>query len=427
MDTPETMYARTVENAYLAYQVLGSGPLDLVLPMNGGFPVDLIWEEPDIASGLGQLASFSRTITFDRGALAVQLGWTQSAFPPYRRGWTTSERHGRGRIQEGRPALLGGVLPGSDAVRCHLSPACYQSGSCQCLCPVSSEPGLRLGDAADLFPAYIEIIEQPGQWSGHRDSCAEHGQDDEARRRWGRTERLSATPDRIAIPRAFMESDVTDVLSAIQAPTLLISRRGDRHVRPEHSRFLATQIPGAKLVELSGDDNFLLAGRAEEILNEAQEFMTGVRPDPVLDRELATVLFTDIVGSTARAVELGDRRWNELLTTHHDAVRKELERYRGREVVTTGDGFLALFDGPARAIQCGLAIRDQLRNFGIDIRAGLHTGESVTAGDDVRGIAVHIGARVAALAILQRCLCPVRWPTWSPDPAYRSLTEENMS
>jgi class 3 adenylate cyclase len=223
-------------------------------------------------------------------------------------------------------------------------------------------------------------------------------QGEEVRLRWARAERLSAAPDRIAIPRAFMESDVTDMVSAIQAPTLLISRRGDRHVRAEHSRFLATRISGAELVELSGDDNFLFAGRADEIIDKAQEFMTGDRPGPLLDRVLATVLFTDIVGSTATAAELGDRRWNDLLSMHNEIVRKELERFRGREVDTLGDGFLALFDGPARAIQCELAIRDRLSGLGIDIRAGLHTGEIVSEGDDVRGIAVHIGARVAALA-----------------------------
>ncbi len=191
---------------------------------------------------------------------------------------------------------------------------------------------------------------------------------------------------------------MTRILPALQAPALLISRTGDRHVRDPHGRHLASQIPDATFIELPGEDDFFLAGRAEEILDAAQEFMTGTRPDPVLDRVLATVLFTHIVGSTATAVELGDQRWNQLLTMHHEAVRQELERYRRREVDTAGDGILALFDRPARAALCALAIRDRLQGPGIDIRAGLLAGEIVMVEDDARGIAVHIGARGAALA-----------------------------
>jgi class 3 adenylate cyclase len=400
MDTPETMYAQTVGNAYLAYQILGSGPVDLVLPMNGGFSVDLVWDEPAIASGLGRLASFSRTITFDPRGFGSSAGVDRKRVPAVQT-WMDDLGTIMHAVGSEKAALLswGEYTPAA-----LLFAATYPQRVTSLVLVNGYARFLRSQDCPwgmppDLLPAYAEIIEQAWGTGAVTETLAPSMvKSDEARRRWGRVERLSASPDRMAIPRAFMESDVTDVLSAIQAPTLLISRRGDRHVRPEHSRFLATQIPGAKLVELSGDDNFLFAGRAEEILDEAQEFMTGVRPDPVLDRVLATVLFTDIVGSTARAVELGDQRWNDLLTTHHEAVRKELERFRGREVNTAGDGFLALFDGPARAIECGLAIRDQLHSFGIHIRAGLHTGEILTAGDDVRGIAVHIGARIAALA-----------------------------
>jgi class 3 adenylate cyclase len=200
------------------------------------------------------------------------------------------------------------------------------------------------------------------------------------------------------IPRAFWESDVTEILPTIQAPTLVISRDGDFHVRPEHSRHLAGRIPGAKLVELSGRDHYPFSGRSDEVLDEMEEFMTGARPSPALDRVLATVLFTDIVGSTSRASELGDRRWREVLNGYDDVARRQLERFRGRQVKTTGDGTLAVFDGPARAVECARSLTEAVHPLGLDIRAGLHTGEIETRGDDVAGVAVHIAARVSALA-----------------------------
>ena len=166
----------------------------------------------------------------------------------------------------------------------------------------------------------------------------------------------------------------------------------------EHGRYLGAEIPGARYVELPGDDHFWFAGDSDAALAEIQEFLVGVRPVPEPDRVLATIMFTDIVGSTARAAALGDRRWQDLLDSHNALVRKELERFRGHEVDTAGDGFLATFDGPARAIRCGLAISAGTRGIGLDVRVGLHTGEIELAGDDIRGIAVHIGSRVAAMA-----------------------------
>ena len=394
------MYARTVEGAYLAYQVLGDGPIDLVLPLNGGFAVDLAWEEPAIASGLTRLASFSRVIAFDPRGFGSSAGVDAKRIPAVQT-WMDD----LGTVMDAVGSEEAALLSWSECSPAVMLFAATHPRRVTSLVLVNAYARyLRNGEcpwalAPDRLPAYIEIIEASwGTGLVSETLAPSMVRNDESRRRWARTERLSGSPDRVAIARAFMESDVTDVLSAIQAPTLLISRRGDRHVRPEHSRYLASQIPRAELIELPGEDNFLFAGRAAEILDRAQEFITGMRPVPVLDRVLATVLFTDIVGSTATAAELGDQRWSELLSIHDEAVRKELQRFRGREIDTTGDGFLALFDGPARAIQCALAIRDRLQGFGIDIRAGLHTGEIVSAGDDVRGIAVHIGARVSALA-----------------------------
>src|SRR5262249_19177650 len=184
----------------------------------------------------------------------------------------------------------------------------------------------------------------------------------------------------------------------IQVPTLVLHRTGDRDVHLEEGRYLAARIPGARFVELAGDDHWISAGDVDALADEIEEFVTGTRPAPEPDRVLATVLFTDIVGSTQRAVELGDRRWRDLLGAHDAAVRRELERFRGHEVDTAGDGFLATFDGPARAVRCALSIGGALEGIGVDIRAGVHTGECELDGEKVRGIAVHTGARVAALA-----------------------------
>ena len=194
------------------------------------------------------------------------------------------------------------------------------------------------------------------------------------------------------------EIDVRHVLPAIRVPTLVFHSVNDRTVDVGASRYMAEQIPGAKYVELHGPDHVPWLSDAEVILDEIEEFLTGVRPVSEPDRVLATVLFTDIVGATERAASLGDRRWHGLLDSYHMLVRRELARFRGREIDTAGDGFLATFDGPARAVRCACAISDSVRSLGIEIRAGLHTGECEVMGEKVGGIAVHIGARVAAHA-----------------------------
>jgi class 3 adenylate cyclase len=192
--------------------------------------------------------------------------------------------------------------------------------------------------------------------------------------------------------------DVRDVLPTIQVPTLVMHRTHDRDVKVEEGRWIASQIPGAKYVELPGDAHTLWAGDTDEIIDEVEEFLTGTRPLRESHRVLATVLFTDIARSTERVSELGDARWAELLASHHATVRRQLERHRGREIDTAGDGFLATFDGPARAIRCACAIRDGVRTLDLDVRAGLHTGECELVDGSLRGIAVHIGARIASLA-----------------------------
>jgi class 3 adenylate cyclase len=194
------------------------------------------------------------------------------------------------------------------------------------------------------------------------------------------------------------EIDARHVLDAIRVPTLVVHRTGDRVARVEHGRYIAERVPGAKYVELPGEDHVPIAGDMDRMLDEIEEFLTGVRHRADHDRVLATVLFTDVVRATERAVALGDRRWRELLERHHSMVRRELGAFRGREIDTAGDGFLAAFDGPARAIRAARTITDKVKLMGLDVRAGLHTGECEVVGDKLAGIAVHIGARVAALA-----------------------------
>jgi alpha/beta hydrolase family protein/adenylate/guanylate cyclase family protein len=221
--------------------------------------------------------------------------------------------------------------------------------------------------------------------------------DAEFRQWWARYQRLGLSLGGIlAVRRMLGEADVREVLPMIRVPTLVLYRTGDTWVRPEHGRYLSENIAGAKLVELPGTDYFVFLGDADGALEEIEEFVTGIRHPPEVDRVLATLLFTDIVESTRRAAELGDRRWAEVLADHHRIVRRELERFRGREVDTAGDGFFATFDGPARAVRCALALRDALRPLGLDIRAGLHTGELELQKGGVRGLAIYIGQRLTA-------------------------------
>jgi class 3 adenylate cyclase len=216
---------------------------------------------------------------------------------------------------------------------------------------------------------------------------------------WTRLLRSGTSPRGArALMEMYAELDVRHALPAVSAPTLVLQRSDDRLVPPAWSRLMAAQIADASYVELPGRDHLAAVGDPDPVLDEIEEFLTGRRPLPEPDRLLSTVLFTDIVGSTERATELGDRRWGELLETHDGLVRRQLERFEGREVKTMGDGFLATFDGPARGIKCAREVVAGARELGLEVRAGLHTGECEVKGDDLGGIAVHIGARVGALA-----------------------------
>src|SRR2546430_10909578 len=247
---------------------------------------------------------------------------------------------------------------------------------------------------------FYDLMEQ--DWGGDMDltDLAPSTAGDEGfRRRPSTLLRLSASPGAaLALARMTPEIDARGILSAIRVPTLIMPRTGDRDANIEEGRYIAARIPGAKFLELPGPDHLPWVGDQAEVVDEIEEFLTGIRPAPEPDRVLATVLFTDIVGSTERASSLGDNAWRDVLEQHHASVRRELEHFRGQEITTTGDGFLATFDGPARAVRCAVAIRDRMRESGLEVRAGVHTGECERMGDNIGGLAVHIGSRVAGLA-----------------------------
>jgi class 3 adenylate cyclase len=393
---PETGYAKSGE-VNIAYQVVGDGPLDLVLVPGFVSHLENDWDEPRSAHFLERIASFSRLIRFDK------------------RGTGLSDRPGGLPDLETRMDDVRAVIDAVGARRVALFG--YSEGGPMCCLFAATYPDrttalvlygtyAKRTNPDDDYPwaatweqrqAYGTQVEN--EWGFESDLGTMAPNADAALTAWWRARaRTSASPG-AARELILMNShiDVRHVLPTIRVPTLVLHRSGDRDSRLEEGRYIANRIPDARFVELAGDDHLPWID-ADQIVDEVEEFLTGVRRGAESDRVLATVLLTDIVGSSERAAELGDRRWRDLLEAHHALVRGELARWRGREVDTAGDGFLATFDGPARAIRCACAIRDGLHALGVEIRAGLHTGECEIIGGKVGGIAVHTGARVAALA-----------------------------
>jgi class 3 adenylate cyclase len=401
MDVPETRYAETADGAHIAYQTWGQGPLDLVIVRDASVPVDMMWEEPQLASLLERFGTFSRPICLDRRGSGSSDALTIDPTPSLD-AWMDDIAAVMAAAGSERAALFGASEAGTPTM---LYAATYpERVSALILFNAFARfvrgPDYPCGLPAELTERYIEAVRSTWGTMAQLERMAPSMISNERWCRWLlRAERLSvsaATIDRFF--RTVTENNVHRVLPSIQAPTLVLHRRGNSHARVEHGRYLAEHIAGAVYRELDGAETFFFAGDTDVLVDEIQEFLTGVRPVEVADRVLATVLFTDIVGSSQRAGQLGDRAWRKLLDAHDAVVRTQLERFRGREVKTTGDGFLATFDGPARAIRCALELTASLRGLGVDIRAGLHTGEVEVRGHDIGGIAVHTGARVAALA-----------------------------
>jgi pimeloyl-ACP methyl ester carboxylesterase len=398
---PETRYARSGD-VNIAYQVVGDGPLELVLVHGWVQSFDPGWDIEPIARFYRRLASFSRLILFDKRGTGLSDRVPPDDLPTLETRMDDM-RAVMDAVGVERTAVLGHSEGGA---MCALFAATYPERT-QALVMSGSAARTRWAPDYPIGATDEEIDELERSILDHWGSdlirmllqqmAPSIADDEELVQAHTRAALRAASPAAAAaLTRMSAAIDIRHVLPAIRVPTLVLHRADE--ILAEASRYVGERIPGAKVVELPGNEHMPWLGDQDGPLDEIEEFLTGVRPHPALDRVLATVLFTDIVGSTERAAELGDRRWKELLDQHNSLIRSELGRFRGRELSTAGDGFLATFDGPARAIACAASIRDQVGRLGLEIRAGLHTGELELDGSEIRGIAVHTGARVAAKA-----------------------------
>ena len=395
--TPDTHYAKSGD-VNIAYQVVGDAPRDLVLVPGWVSNIEVFWEEPACARFLRRLASFARLILFDKRGTGLS---DRVSDLPNLETRMDDLRAVMDTVGSARAALLGYSEGGP---MCALFAATYPLRTSALMIQGSYArrtwaPDYPWGPTPEALGEWMAACQR--DWGGPvglDERLPSAAGDERVRQWWARLLRMGASPGaNRALQQMNAEMDVRHVLPAIRVPTLILHSIGDRVFPAAASRFMAQQIPGAKFVELPGRD--LAWGEdADAIVDEIEEFLTGIRHGPEPDRVLATVLFTDIVGSTEKAATLGDRRWRDLLEGHHTLVRRELARFRGREIDTSGDGFLATFDGPARAVRCTRAVSDGVRALGLDVRAGLHTGEIELVNDKVSVLAVHIGARVAATA-----------------------------
>ena len=395
---PEARYARSGDVS-IAYQVVGEGPIDLVLVPGWISNIEVLWEQPSIARFLEKLSTFSRLILFDKRGTGLSDRITEAA--------TLEERMDDVRavldaVGSPRAALLG-----------------YSEGGTMCAlfaatCPARTAALITIGSYARRLraPDYPYFTDREQALAALEAAAADWGgpvwldirapsvvKDPILRQWWARFVRMSASASAAtALQRLNIEIDVRHVLPSIRVPTLILHAKGDRAIPVGAGRYMASHIPNAKYVEIDTIDHLPFFDKSDEFMHHIQTFLTGTSTPAISERRVSTLMFTDIVGSTQMAVERGNLRFADLLEVHHAAVRSELARYRGEEIATAGDGFLAAFDGPARAIQCALAIVRSLSAFAIVCRIGLHTGECEVRQGELHGIALHIAARVAALA-----------------------------
>ncbi len=383
----------------IAYQVVGDGPVDLVVVPGFISHIELAWEFPSTRHVIERLASFSRLILFDKrgnglsdpvvGAptLEERIDDVRAVMEA-----AGSERATLLGVSEGVPmsVLFAATHP-------ELIHALVLYGGMARATWAPDYPWASPADA--LIESSLAMLPYVFEGAMVEIMAPSLANDPQGYEMFAKLQRYGSTPAMLEQNYLmFLDLDVRPVLPAITVPTMVLHRRGDRAVNRLGAEWMAGQIPGAKYVELDGIDHALHAGDTDAVVDEVEEFITGVRRATEVDRVLATVMFTDIVNSTRLASDLGDRQWRDLLEAQNSVVRRELARFRGREVKTLGDGTLATFDGPARAIRCALAVTEAVKPLGIEMRVGLHTGEVEMVGDDVAGIAVHIAARVGALA-----------------------------
>ncbi len=410
---PPTQYARSGDVS-IAYQIVGDGPIDIVFVPGYVSHVEMIWDNPGAVHMMERIASFARLITFDK------------------RGNGLSDPVDGAPLLEERIDDVRAVMEAANSHQAVLFGA--SEGVPMCLLFAASHPDLV--SALVLYGGMARSTWAPDYpWATPADALLESSMemapylfegavldvmapsiadDPQYRQAFARFQRYATSPSMLQqYFLMFLDIDVRAILPSVEVPTLVLHRRGDKAVNRRAAEWMAGQIPGAKYVELPGNDHLMYVGDTDAIIDEVEEFLTGSRRTVEIDRVLATVMFTDIVDSTQRASSMGDRAWRDLLDAQNDALRHELDRFRGREVKTLGDGMLATFDGPARAIRCALAITEAVRPLGIEVRVGLHTGEVELVGDpedgahgggDIAGIAVHIAARVGAKAAASEVL-----------------------
>ena len=398
---PDTRYTKS-GGINIAYQIIGDGPVDLMYAAGWVSNIEAMWDDPGFARFLNRLASFSRLITFDKRGIGLS-----DPVPTQELVDLDSRVQDMEAVLDAagseRAVLFGHSEAGSTCVRFAHT---YPERTDRLILAFSYAKRLR----SDEYPWAPTMEDRTAEAEGFEASWADpqiiadyyapSRASDQAFIAWlGRYLRLSASPKAAAaLDMGSTYIDVTGLLAKIQAPTLCLYRAGDPDVKIEEGRWIAAQIPNARFVELPGNDHFFWAGDPEPLLQEIEEFVTGQRGSAESERVVATVLFTDIVGSTELAASLGDQAWRDLLHRHDAAIRGELARWRGREVKTTGDGVLATFESPTQAIRFATALPEAMEPLGIQVRCGIHTGEIEVLGDDVAGLAVHLAARVSSLA-----------------------------
>jgi pimeloyl-ACP methyl ester carboxylesterase/class 3 adenylate cyclase len=397
---PQTRYAKAGD-IHIAYQVFGDGPIDMVMATEFWHSIEVQWDQPDLARYLDRLGALARVISFDQRGSGVS--------DPVSLDEVTSLELWMDDIQTvmdevgSESAVFYGI--GGGGTMAMLYAATYPqrvSGLVlvNTFARLMRAPDYPWGRAPELEEEVMDVMRTGWGHGVFLDLLApSRVGDQEFRQWWARYQRIGASPGTVLTMRQmFAQFDVRDVLPSIRAPALVLHRAQSPFYRIEHGRYLAEHIPGARFVEVPGADYFSFLGDSELVLSEIESFVSGLTAPPDADRQLSTVLFTDIVGSTQLASEIGDQRWRTVLEEQRKLVRRELDRFHGREIDTAGDGFFATFDGPARAVRCACVLRDAVRDLGIEIRAGLHTGEVEVLGEGLAGVAVHIGQRVLAEA-----------------------------
>ena len=397
---PETRYARRGD-IHVAYQVLGEGETDLVLVSEWFGHLEARWDIPSVDRFLRRLSSSSRVISFDKYGIGLSDSAPPGSLPPLEE-WMDDVRAVMDAARSERAVILGAGDGGTMAA---MFAASYPDRASSLIlvnstARLSWAPDYPIGLPAERQEMLIQLVEQT--WgtaellTAINPSLAHLPR---AQPEVARALRLAASPaTAAAVIRMLFQLDIRPILPSIRVPTLVMHRRDNEILTIDHGRYLADHIEGARFVELPGADYVVGIGDVDSVVDEIQEFLTGTPAAIDTDRVLATVLFTDIVGSTERSAELGDQRWRDVLDAHDQLADRQLARYRGTLVKATGDGLVATFDGPARAIWCALAFRDGLRSLGVEIRGGVHCGEIERRGPDVSGLAVHIAARVQAEA-----------------------------